>query len=277
MSSNETTRAKLNFATFRAAASLRNMVSEMLKKQLDLKRITKTASMLITSGVTANSLSDEIALRCVSQQGDDGGWISIPDTMWNSFFLKCYDRHRFSESLERAIAYLDVNAGNTGLWGRSRRDMERIPISGMLLYLHPELVNDNRMCSLERLWESEKNSLTYKAAYTLQAFRSTGYMPTNTLLIAETLNWLASNQRDDGSFAPWRDHPVASDVYCTALSVLGLTSYPDITHAETIRKAVDWITRTQLPSGIWPFHEIEDGASWALAALNKARYLYAGE
>jgi hypothetical protein len=26
---------------------------------------------------------------------------------------------------------------------------------------------------------------------------------------------------------------------------------------------------TQLPSGIWPYHEIEDGASWGLYAMSR--------
>jgi hypothetical protein len=31
---------------------------------------------------------------------------------------------------------------------------------------------------------------------------------------------------------------------------------------------------TQLPSGIWPYHEIEDGASWGLYAMSKVEEFF---
>lgn len=36
---------------------------------------------------------------------------------------------------------------------------------------------------------------------------------------------------------------------------------------DIIQKAYKYILHTQLPTGLWPYHEIEDGAAWGLRAL----------
>ena len=136
-----------------------------------------------------------------------------------------------------------------------------------MLSLFPELAKKDRLQALEKLWVSEIFSLTYKAAYTLMAFKINSYNPLKENLIQSTLNWLQSNQRDDGSFAPWKDHPVCSDTYCTSIALLGLLSYGELVQEEKIIKTIKWLLNTQLKNGIWPFHEIEDGASWAIYAL----------
>ena len=53
-----------------------------------------------------------------------------------------------------------------------------------------------------------------------------------------------------------------------------LISMRDDGYKETIERAYNYLCRTQLKSGIWAYHEIEDGASWGLYALSQAeKYL----
>jgi len=48
----------------------------------------------------------------------------------------------------------------------------------------------------------------------------------------------------------------------------------DTAYREAIERAYVYLCKTQLKSGVWAYHEIEDGASWGLYALSQAeRYL----
>lgn len=245
------------------------MVAEMNGKKIELKRITKTAALLIMSGMSPNSIPQPVVTRCLEEQHDDGGWAGVADTFWNVVFLQQIEANRYSEAIEKGLRYLQAHKTPEGLWGRSRRDISRIPVAGALLYLLPELATPDTLASLERLWISEKNSLTYKAAYTLMAFRRNAYEPWTEGLIDETVRWLADNQRDDGGFAPWKSHPVDTDVFCTSIALLGLLQYPKKVEPAVFEKGFHWLVSRQLPSGIWRFHEIEDGASWGLYAMTQ--------
>jgi hypothetical protein len=249
--------------------SLRNMISGMNRKNLDLKRITKTASLLLASGLSSNSIPIAITRRCLEEQREDGGWVSIVDTLWNAYFLQILEPQRYREHIEKAKAFLLRQVNDHGLWGRSQRDISRIPVTGILFYLFPDMADSRTLNLLEELWQSEKNSLTYKAAYTLMAFKVTGYSPQAKKLLDDTLEWLTANQRPDGSFGPWKTHPAASDVFCTSVSLLGLVQYYRSVPPEVFKKAYAWLLDTRLDNGIWPFHEIEDGASWGLYALTQ--------
>ena len=249
--------------------SLSNMIREMNRKGIDLKRITKTASLLICSGLSTNSIPAGITRRCLTEQREDGGWVSIADTMWNAYFLQLIGLQQYKQQIEKAKTFLLTQINDHGLWGRSPRDISRIPITGILFYFFPDLTNNDRLLLLEKLWESEKNSLTYKAAYILMAFKATRYTPEDKTLTGDTVEWLMENQRPDGSFAPWKTHPAASDVFCTSVAVLGLLQYKESVLPETFEKSYNWLLSNRLPNGIWPFHEIEDGASWALYALTQ--------
>lgn len=241
----------------------------MNNKKIELKRITKTATLLILSGISKNSIPNTIIERCLKEQHDDGGWASVVDTMWNITFLKILGSELYKREIYKGLNFLGTQKNNEGLWGRSQRDISRIPVSGAMLYLLPELVDNRILHSLEKLWLSEKNSLTYKAAYTLMAFKRNNYVPSDDRIIEETVNWLVNNQRDDGGFSPWRDHPVQSDVFCTSIATLGLLQYKELVSTQVLEGSFRWLTRNQLPNGIWKFHEIEDGASWGLYAIVK--------
>lgn len=253
----------------RTVISLRNMISEMNRKGLELKRITKTAALVMMSGLSPNSIPSNIIERCIREQNMDGGWVGIVDTIWNTQFLKLLTHTDLQPRIEKALNYLQNQKNPEGLWGRSARDMSRIPVSALLFHSFPQTTNSGNLKLLEELWEVEKGSLTYKAGYILMAFYNNDYIPNNSSMINETVHWLLHQQNEDGGFSPWKGHPVDSDVFCTAIACLGLGCYSDLVPSEVFIKARDWLLDNRLESGIWKYHEIEDGASWGLYALSQ--------
>lgn len=249
----------------RAALSLHNMIREMQRKNIELSRIIKCATQLIMSGVTPNSIPKSILNKLIKSQNEDGGFVSNADTIWNIKFLEYYPE--FTVERNRAVEWLCKQQKN-GCFGRSIRDMVRIPVTGLAYYLLPELClgNDN-LCYLEDLWKSEMCSLTYKASYTLMAFKKNEYKPKDDILISESVKWLENQQEIDGGFAPWKKHPVGTNIYCTAVSCLGLLSYPEYCSMDRIDRAYDFMVKTQLKNGLWAYHELEDGAAWGLRAM----------
>ena len=93
----------------KTAASLKNMIIEMNEKRIELKRITKTAAMLLLSGNSVNSIPLEVVERCLDEQTQDGGWVSILDTMWNVFFLKQINEEKYRLNLIWGWNVCDVN------------------------------------------------------------------------------------------------------------------------------------------------------------------------
>ena len=248
----------------RTALSLHNMIREMYRKKIELARITKCSTQLIMAGATPNSIPMKIVDDVIQSQNEDGGFVANSDTIWNSKFLEFYPP--FSNERAKAIEWLKEHRTGLG-YGRSIRDMGRIPVTGLAFYLLPELCEVDNLKWLEDLWISEKNSLTYKAAYSLMAFSKNTYLSSEDTLIKETIDWLACQQEEDGGFAPWKGHPVGTNVYCTAVSCLGLMSYPEIVDHVILEKAYSYLTHTQLKNGLWAYHELEDGAAWGLRAL----------
>ncbi|KUO50217.1 MAG: hypothetical protein APF76_10920 [Desulfitibacter sp. BRH_c19] len=251
----------------RTVISLRNMIAEMNRKNIELKRITKTSSILLMSGLSANSIPEHIVKRCLDEQHEDGGWAGIGDTIWNAFFLKQLGYSNFKDNIKRALNFMGNHRNKEGLWGRSNRDISRIPVSGLYFYLLPEAAESTELRLLEELWYEEFGGITYKAAYTLMAFKKKDYMPVNPQLIDDTVKWLVENQEADGGFSPWKAHPVDSDVFCTAIATIGLLQYRERVDTKVFKRSYEWLHRNQLKNGIWKYHEIEDGTSWGLYAM----------
>ena len=254
--------------TNRATVSLLNMTREMYRKNIEISRITKTAALLLMSGLNKSDLDQAIVKRCIESQNADGGFIGNTDTIWNIKLLEYYPE--FRQHRDVAVQWLLNENGNTPGFGRSKRDIHRIPVTGLALYLIPETRNRQTIDWLAALWNSEINSLTYKAAYTLMAMQQCGIREDYAGLVRQTIEWLLSQQQVNGGFSPWRNHPVGENVYCTAIAMLGIMSDQSCSHYEEIAQACQYLYGTQLRSGIWPYHEIEDGASWGLYALTKA-------
>ena len=259
----------------RATMSLLNMTHEMYRKNIEISRITKSCALLLMSGLSKYDIDSAILKACLHAQQADGGFIGNTDTLWNIKLLEYYPE--FQLEREAAIQWLTKNNGSEAGLGRSKRDMHRIPVTGLALYLLPRLADKPTLDWLETTWLSEKNSLTYKAAYTLLAFYQSGQSPNHPTLLHDTENWILSQQQKSGGFAPWLNHPVGENVYCTAIAVLGLMGGKHKVNRKAIENAYNYLCTTQLPSGIWPYHEIEDGAAWGLFALSQCELYLDGE
>ena len=83
-------------------------------------------------------------------------------------------------------------------------------------------------------------------------------------LVAQTIAHLAQDQNSDGGFAPWKGHPIGSDPWSTGVVLWGLSRWVDQVDHAVLEKALNWLQETQLPSGYWPYHYLDDGTSLAL-------------
>lgn len=249
--------------------SLNTLLRQLLRNNIELPRITRTASLLLLGGATSNSMPQEIESRISAEQNADGGWVGPDDTMWNLLYLKTIGKAN-GPLFQKGLDYLRTNLQGDLGWGRSNRDIPRIPVTGRILFFFPELREPLALKGLLSLWSKEKNSLTYKAASLLLACSAPQNTATNQTL-SDTWNWLRRQQNPDGGFGPWLNHPAGSDVYCTSYAILGLLRYQNNHPAlsQTITCALDWMARTQLSIGLWGYHQIEDGAAWGWYALNE--------
>jgi len=253
----------------RSVISLSQIVREFLPKGIELIRICRVAVLLKESGVNPNTiLYHKLAQKCMDVQRDDGGWTDVIETMWCTSFLSFLGE--FSGPVEKALEWLGHQRHNDGGWGKSIRDPARIPVTGLLLYLLPQLSSDEDLKWLENKWYQEQELepyLTYKAAFALMAFNQNDYHPENQDFISKAVHWLSGQQNHNGGWGPWKGHPVGSDPWCTGIDMVGLLQYPDEIPQKVSWKASKWLRENQLPNGLWPYHYIEEGSSWALYAL----------
>ena len=87
---------------------------------------------------------------------------------------------------------------------------------------------------------------------------------------------LKTNQNEDGGFGPWKEHPIGSDPWSTGVVLWGLSKWIDNVDKKVIEKAIDWLKKTQLPNGYWPYHYLDDGTSMALIGAVAALKALAG-
>lgn len=251
--------------------SLSHIVEEFLYKDIELLRVCRTAVLLKECGVNPfNPVFDELALKCKSTQRNDGGWTDVEETLWCTALLDIYDEH--SNSVNKAIKWLGKQENKEGCWGRSGRDQARIPLTALLLCFLPQLKSIDRLSWLENKWEQEKNivpNLTYKVALTIMAFSKNSYQPKNNHLISNAINWLCGQQNPDGGWGPWKNHPVGSDPWCSGICMATISQYHEIFPEGVRSRGTNWLLGKQLSNGLWPYHYIEDGSSWALYGLVK--------
>jgi len=218
---------------------------------------------------------NNISSLVVADQQLDGGWSDVEETVWCTVFLKSANEQ---SCIDRALGWLRRQQLSDGSWGYSSRDRGRIPITGILLYLVPELANKKSIGWLRETWTNDLRSepvLSYKAAYVLLALGGQS-VDSDDGLVKQTVIRLQKEQNNDGGWGPWKDQPVGSSAEYTGIALSGLLEYPAIVDEKVVTRAVQWLTDNQLPSGLWPAHYIEQGSAWALSGLIKGlQYLQA--
>lgn len=222
--------------------------------------------VLYCNGNHVGTLISDQEIR--ESQLNDGGWCNVKETVLLSAI--CRDNLALKNCYLAALDWLRKIKSDDSGWGMTERDISRIPITGLLLYILPELSNQKIINWLKNEWRKDlaKNTrLTYKGAFFLLGLRTSGVTMDNCFLIKETYSFLNGEQNDDGGFGPWKDHPIGSEPWSTGIVLLGLLSYPELVKKEVIEKAVNWLAENQLPNGLWPYHYIEEGSAWALYGL----------
>jgi squalene cyclase len=253
----------------KGVGALLSIIPEFLEKGIELERLSRIVVLLSETGLNQNnSILQYLVKRCISEQNKDGGWLGVVDTMWCASFLEICTRD--SKPVESALTWLINQKHDDGSWGKSTRDIGRIPVTGPMLYFLPQLASESSLLWLEKEWSREfkhNPKLTYKGAFTLMAFKKNNYQPVDKQLVSKTIKWLETQQNDDMGWGPWKPHSVGSDPWCTGITMVGLLQYPDYISKKVIQNGVEWLKIKQLPNGLWPYHYIEKGSSWALYAL----------
>ena len=252
---------------------------QYLVKHIEPERIVRVAVLLKLSGVNQNnSVFQEIAKRCLTEQKDDGGWIGVEDSVWCVAFLE--DFEEYSKAYKNGLIWLNNQKLKNEGWGKIKRDIGRIPITGLLLYLLPELSNVDSLKWLESEWKREFSlnpKLTYKSAFTLMAFKRNDYQFLDSYLFNDTLDWLIFQQNEDYGWGCCQGHPVGSTPFCTGVAITGLLQYPDKIDPNVIVNGLKWIEKNQLEEGLWPDHYIEEGSGWAFYALTEGYKFLKGQ
>lgn len=246
------------------------ILKQYLEKQIELERIVRVAVLLKKNGVNQNNfIYQKIIKRCLNEQKDDGGWIGVEDSIWCTAFLKNYEE--YSQSYNNGLKWLKTQQLQNGEWGKTDRDIGRIPITGTLLYLLPELSNSNNITWLKDKWKVDFNlnpKLTYKGAFALMAFKKSNHSH-NMNFLQNILNWLSFEQNDDYGWGYFHEHPMGSNPFSTGVAITGLLQYPDKINKNIINNGLQWIIKNQLKEGLWSDHYIEEGSIWVFNALSE--------
>jgi len=255
-------------ATFFLSLALKSI----LDKKLDIKRASRTGTILIQAGASPKGiLFERLTDYIVENQQTDGGWCDVEETIWSLAYLKKVGgfRHVFN----RGMAWLRLQRQDEGCWGNSFRDVPRLPLTGLMLQLLPETVDEQVLRWLEKVALKELSSLpvlTYKLSIPLKALSRYSYMLCKINTTEKLLSRLLEEQNDDGGFGPWKGHPVGSEPWSTAFAILGLSGHTMGNSQEALRRAAGWLAKCQLPDGSWAYHYIDEGTSlacWALAEV----------
>ena len=261
----------LNLATSRILIFLR----EALTRNLESVRIGRAIQALLHVGIGIDNRIFHDAMDLLSKrQNVDGGWSDPEETAWVNGCISRMTGQWYSAE-QSAIKWLNSVRQNSGGWGHHSRDQARIPITALISTLVPDAFEEEDLSWLQGEWEKDFNGpvrLSYKAGFYLLA------MPLNKRdeLLVKTISHIARDQNDNGGFGPWRDHPIGSDPWSTGVVLWGLSKWVDLAEPTVFEKALKWLNITQLSSGYWPYHYLDDGTSIALIGAVSAMKALAG-
>lgn len=246
-----------------AVGQLARFMSSALARPVETIRMARTLVSLLVSGVaTRTELVHRLVDGIVQERHTDGGWSDPEETAWAAGAIGLV-RDEEDDARGSATSWLNAARSAGGGWGHHARDQARIPITGLISVLVPEVVKKTDLDWLTKEWQRDFESpvrLSYKAGFFLVALAQ----GQKNDLVVRTISHLAQDQNDDGGFAPWRGHPIGSDPWSTGVVLWGLSRWGDQVERPVLERALDWLQKTQLPSGYWPYHYLDDGTSLAL-------------
>lgn len=253
----------------KASMALTTFIMAGLLKDLEPIRLARAASSLIFCGASPSlSLFAQVIARLKSCRQDDGAWSDPEENAWVVRVMSSVIGLK-DPIIDSAVQWLQAARKKGGGWGRHTRDRARIPTTGLISTLVPSVIKPDDISWLANEWQHDFEGpvqLSYKAGFFLLAVPE-GYADA---LTEQTIEHLVKDQNEDGGFGPWRNHPVGSDAWSTGVVLWGLSRWIGMVDKAVFQKAISWLERTQLPSGYWPYHYLDDGTSLALIGVVSA-------
>lgn len=266
-----------NYYISTASGKLTAFVDNALTRSLETIRIARAAHAHLLAGViNSEDIIQQAIDSFVRGQRPDGGWSDPEETAWAIGCIKLA-RGQEDPAVQLALQWLNDARKPDGGWGVHPRDQARIRTTALISTLVPEVIKDEDIAWLLSEWRKDFSGpvrLSYKAGFFLLA------MPQGQEdeLVGQTVAHLAQDQNSDGGFAPWKGHPIGSDPWSTGVVLWGLSRWGELVDRTVLERALDWLQKTQLPSGYWPYHYLDDGTSLALiGAVSAMKALAANE
>lgn len=260
-----------------SAIALREILAAYVVRQLPHRRVARLAGLLLLAGAgIEESLYAKVRDYLLSCQHPDGGWVDCEDTAWCTYVL-AYNSLTISDPTSPEVIWLEGERVS-GAWGYCQRDRPCIPITGTIRFLLPSLRDDQSASWLRKAWAADLDQscrLSYKAAWFLLAQDKD---PIDCDLDKQTVEHLLRDQRDDGGWGPWRDHPAPTDCFSTGIAMRALSIRAQDNAIKTsMTAAIEWCSRNRLPTGLFPTHFIEEGSAWLLVGWTAALRLFSGK
>ena len=256
----------------RTVEALTAILADFVARGLPHRRVARLTGLLVMSGVVLPSgLALSVADYLLGKRQADYGWVDCEDTAWCLFALR-HLKSLGEEDCSRTMTWLQGERVEDG-WGYCRRDEACIPITATIRWLVPELADYESAVWLRNTWQTDLSSdfrLSYKAAWFLLARLDAGI---DSSLFEATIRHLAEDQRTDGGWGPWRDHPAPTCAFSTGIAMLALArsncgALPAV--RDVLEKSCGFFRCCQSPDGLFPTHYIEEGSAWLLAGLSEA-------
>lgn len=246
---------------------------------MEPKRLSRAAVSMLAAGISPQTpVLVHIATHVAKFQRQDGGWSDPEETAWSMAALSQLMPDNITVTT-KGLKWLATMRHLDGAWGYNPRDFCRIPTTALVCSLVPQVANQPAREWITGEWRRDFRGpakLSYKGGFFLLSSCDTG-SPLDEGLVEETISHLVHDQNDDGGFGPWKNHPIGSEAWSTGVVLWGLSQWAERVDSDIFERALLWLKNSQLPSGVWPYHYLDDGASMAVIGATAAmRQLRAG-
>jgi hypothetical protein len=260
--------ASVNAVTCHLTASaLEGVLVDFLRRGLPHRRLSRLAGLLLLASNPPHrpAWRDTLVEQLFASRLPDGGWVDCEDTAWSAFVLDQLGTESVAEPALRWIQGERVACG----WGYCQRDQPSIPMTATVLWLLPALRDERSVGWLREAWSRDLASpvrLSYKGAWYLLGDRVENARPeSEKKLRGETVEFLLEDQRQDGGWGPWRDHPAPTDCFATGLAMYALAKESmDSRIGASLKRGLEWCKSHRRTDGLFATHFIEEGSGWVL-------------